>query len=259
MRTDTRIYMLTIALICSLTACTQHIYAPALYKADAAYQFKPMSSDSIKSANYVQGGIYFGSGVELQDNIFLTNLSFSHATTYQHFAVAYGGYGFLGRYKNYALDDNDPTYFGVKSISGFGLRTSVDYYHAEGKKDYRVGLEGFYSKEFGDYANFRRTKMGSTDIYTDPNTSLFTIGIAAEEITKWTKNPQIQDGYRFFAGAAIGEQFRNAAGASAVYNSVFLYKNLFVSAAYALKFHKALFVIDYQDLSSVSFTLGYTL
>ena len=84
-----------IATLLFFTSCNQHIYGPALYKTDINYQFKPMSSDSVKSANYVSGAVELGSGVNLQDEILIGQINYNRANTYKNFNLSYGGSALL--------------------------------------------------------------------------------------------------------------------------------------------------------------------
>ena len=54
-----KLNILATSLLFLLSACERQIYTPALYHQDIAYQPKPASFDSLKTANYISGGINY--------------------------------------------------------------------------------------------------------------------------------------------------------------------------------------------------------
>jgi len=247
---------LSLVLLCS--ACNQHIYAPALFKTDISYQFKPMSSDSVKTANYVSGSVMVSQGANQQDEILIGQGSFNRAVTLENFNLSYGGYGFLGNYQNTTLSSKEPGYFTNKLISGLGLRSSADVYVATGRTNVRFGLEGAYSIEFGSYADFRRSAQTLPGFYTDASTSMFTGGFATEVIWHNKKNFATQYGYRLFIGSVFGNHtfLNNTYGQNNFDNEIYP-ERFCVSGAYILQVNRAQFVLESQNVVSLTFRFGY--
>src|SRR4051812_44208526 len=83
-----------------LTSSCSHLYAPAMYHQDIAYQPKPTSFDAVKSSTYISAGLNNYSGINYTD--WLTsgqvNLSVGHA--FDNFNVAYGAFGVFGDYQH---------------------------------------------------------------------------------------------------------------------------------------------------------------
>jgi hypothetical protein len=244
-----------------LSACNQHIYGPALYKSDIHYQFKPMSSDSIKTANYVSAGIGIGSGVNLQDEIVLGEAGYCRANTFEHFNLSYGGSAFLGDYQNHTIQPGETEYFTDKLLAGIGLRGSADVYVNTGRTDIRFGIEAAYSNEFGPYANFRKDVQKNSDYYTDAGTSLFTSGLTSEVIWHNKKERSTHYGYRLFVGSVFGShQFTNNYVGTNPYTPYSPYQNenkLCISQAYFMQVDKINFVIESPNFMSLNLRLGY--
>src|SRR5476651_2794738 len=109
MEKSTAAIFFIIALLFS--ACTDRVYAPALYKTDIAYQYKPMSSDAVKNANYISGSLNVGNAVNQSDATFIGRAGLGRANTFNNFNLAYGAYGFLGDYQNTSIQNNQLGYF----------------------------------------------------------------------------------------------------------------------------------------------------
>lgn len=171
---------LFLVLLCC--GCNNHYYSPALYKNDITYQFKPMSVDSIKTVNYITGSFINGFGYD-NDRITLGQLAYNRATTYKSVNLSYGAYGFSGTYENRDLKPTDAGYFDSKSLSGVGLRFSANCYVKENNSDNRfIGIDASYSKEFGNYSDYRKSVQNTPYIYSDANNSVLTVGITNEII-----------------------------------------------------------------------------
>jgi hypothetical protein len=240
------------------SACNQHIYGPALYKSDINYQFKPMSSDSVKSANYISGALGIGGGANMQDEVIIGRASFTRANTFQNFNLSYGGSAFLGNYQNTSNSTTDPGYFANKLIGGYGLHGSADVYLATGRTNLRIGLEGAYSKELGAYADFRKAAKNFSGYYTDASTSLFTGGIAAEVIWHNKKEFSTHYGYRLFIGQIFGTHgYTNNADPYNYYAPGTNYNSLCISGAYILQVKKLDVVVENQNFMTFTMRFGY--
>lgn len=253
-----RSYPFTLLVILLCFGCSKHYYSPALYKNDIAYQFKPMSSDSLKSANYLTATIYTGIG-DTKDNMTYGRLSFNRSNTYKNFNIAYGGYGVFGDYKNYDLNDIDAGYFKNKYLSALGLRFSADTYYTEGNADIReIGIELAYSKEFGQYKEFRASGKDQPYIYTDARTSVLTAGVTNEIIWHNKNNRSTQYGYRFYLGTVIGNHdFINNNDPINTYSPLPFYKNIVAAGTGFVQIGHFQFIAENQNISSITFSLGY--
>jgi len=241
-------------------ACNDHIYAPALYKSDIAYQYKPMSSDSLKNANYVSGAISIGNGVSPEDKLVIGHASFSRANTFQNFNIAYGGYGFLGNYQNLTIASTDPNYFTNKYFSGVGLRFSGNVYTPSGRADLRLlGIEASYSKEFGAYAAFRQYAQSQPGFYTNANTSLLTAGITSEIIWRQKNDSNAQYGYRLFVGSVFGNQNLYNSNDPNGYSPYNDNSDFCISGAFFVNVTRVHFVVEYQNFSTLTLGFGYRL
>ena len=75
-----------------LSACSDHYYAPIMYRNSASYMQKPMSTDSAKSTTYISGGVSTGNGINFTDEFYLGRIDLHHANTFKNFNLAYGVY-----------------------------------------------------------------------------------------------------------------------------------------------------------------------
>lgn len=241
-------------------ACNDHIYAPALYKSDIAYQYKPMSSDSVKNANYVSGAISIGRGVNQQDNVLIGHASFSRANTFQNFNVAYGGYGFFGNYQNTSIPNYQPGYFTNKYLSGIGIRGSANVYTPSGRTDLRLlGIEASYSKEFGAYTGFREYAQSLPGFYTNANTGLLTAGLTSEIIWHNQRDLNTQYGYRLFIGSVFGNQNLYNSNDPNGYSPYNDNSDFCISGAFFVNVTRVHFVVEYQNFSTVTLGFGHRL
>jgi hypothetical protein len=190
-------------LLLMMSACS-HLYAPALYHQDIAYQPKPTSFDKEKTATYISAGLNNYSSVNYSD--FLTsgqvNLSVGHA--FDNFNIAYGAFGVFGDYQ-YSGSKNDQNYFSDKFFGAVGGRFSANAFVTSGNTDIRfIGIEMAYSHEFGDYANYRQSLFRQGGYFVDPRTDLYTVGLTSEVIFHSKNNSGIQHGIRGFLGTTLG-------------------------------------------------------
>jgi hypothetical protein len=253
----TQAFILLIATLFT-AGCSKHYYAPALFKSDVAYQFKPMSTDSVKSTNNISAAIVSSEGYSLSDNLTLGQLSYNRANTFKNLNVSYGAYGFIGSYQNKTIQPNQAGYFDSKSLSGLGFRGSVNTYVHDGNADFRLfGIQASYSKEFGAYTDFRKSAQNIHDLYADGSTSVITVGLTNE--TVWHgRNPALQYGYRFLLGTVLGNhEFVNNNEGSTDSPFIFNKSGCFSGAGFIQIDHYQA-VLEYTNFSTISFTLGFS-
>lgn len=204
-----------------LSSCSQHYYAPALFNNDISYLPKPASFDSVKSAVYVSGGTGFGQGADINhDGIGFGSIEATAAHTFKGANLAYGVFGFAGSITNgdsgdddnYQYTNSDPyAYQGSKSFYGAGARLSGNLYTKIDNVDFRfIGFEAVYSKEFGDYARYRKRVSGVDDYYAYTNTRLLTVGLTSEALWHGAYNKDRQYALRGFLGRTFGNYNRRA-------------------------------------------------
>jgi len=218
-----------------LTSCS-HVYTPALYHQDIAYQPKPASFDSVKVANYVSAGFNAYSNTDLSDGLESGQVNLSRAYVFKGFNLAYGAFGVAGDYQN-AAAQGQPNYFTDKFFGAVGGRASANLFVTSGRADIRfIGVEVAYSHEFGSYADFRQSVASSPDYYVDSRTDLYTVGLTSEVLFHARNNNDFQNGIRVFLGTTFGRYdlddsyFLNQASTDS-----FLHK-LFPKASYFIKF-----------------------
>jgi len=153
---------------CSLTSCfvagpvVSH-NGPVLYDQDITYQPKPLWSDTVHHAVYLSGSVISGSGLNVNDEMSAGQFNLSLAYTLKNISFAAGGFVGAGSYKNVTIPDSQAFYYHSKSFGISGVRASINYYVHLGRADLRlIGLEGVYSHESGDYADFRSMVLNRT-------------------------------------------------------------------------------------------------
>lgn len=203
-----------------LSSCGAAYYGPARLGSDIAYQPKPMLADSIKSNTYLNATYTLGSGTNLEDENSYLEFNLSRAHALKNVNLSYGCYGYLGNYANGTLDPQNNHYFVSKSYGGYGFRFSANYVMASGRTEFRFpGIELGYSKELGQYADFRRDVLNQADFFVNPNTQLFTLGGSAEVIWHQRKYKYNRFSFRLFIGKTPHNNYY-------IYNSETLYDNL---------------------------------
>lgn len=187
-----------------LASCSNHLYTPALYHQDIAYQPKPTSFDSAKTANYISGGVNFYTDQTWSDMLVSGQFNFSRAHVFKNTNLSYGVFGVAGDYEKGAAGD-PPNNFTDKFFGAAGARLSGDLFTTYERMDFRyLGFEAAYSHEFGSYANFREYIQTQPGFHADPRTDLFTLGLTSEVIFHNQGNVNIQNGIRFFLGGTFG-------------------------------------------------------
>lgn len=182
-------------------SCGVALYTPAILGSDISYQPKPMTIDSIKSNTYLTAIYSVGGGKNIEDEQVFTELNFSRAHAFKNLNLSYGAYGFLGSYSNGILTPQDAYYFRTKSFGGYGFRASANYVMPLGRTEFRFpGIELGYSKELGEYADFRQQVLHQPGFYVNPHTQLISIGGSAEVIWHQRKYTYNRFSFRLFIG-----------------------------------------------------------
>lgn len=195
-----------LALFC--TSCSKHFFAPALYNDDVSYQPKPASFDSIKSATYVSIGEGFNQAVDLNNTISFGELDISQGHVFNNVNLSYGAFGVLGAIdnSNHENELKDPYSFGSKTFAGLGGRASVNMFKVIDNINFRyIGVEAVYSKEYGDFAAYRREVQNVPDYHASTRTEMFTLGATSEVIWHDRNNTNKQYALRLFLGKSFGD------------------------------------------------------
>jgi hypothetical protein len=260
----------TLSAFCSLaaliTSCGQHVYMPALYHQDIAYQPKPSSFDSVKTAIYISGAYSIYANSNLDDQLESGQVNVGRGYIYKHFNLAYGAFGSFGDYENLAINRGKPDYFHDKFFGAIGGRVSGNIYATDDGNDYRyLGFEAAYSHEFGAFASLRQYFNSQPGYYVDPRTDLFTIGLTTEILIQSSKHKKLQQGFRFFEGTTLG--YNNLT--SVYYNNKKIPKDVlsqligtgihkfFPRATYFLKISNCFGTAEYYG-DGLSLRFGYT-
>jgi hypothetical protein len=214
MRNFYTLVILFLVAVCSSCTAT-HVYIPALYNHDIAYQPKPASWDSTKFATYVSAGYYASDGSNVNDDLESGQLNISQAYTGKNFNIAYGAFGVAGNYikepvyintvKDSAGFVKEPEDFNKKFFGAVGGRFSANLYSHSGRVDFRyIGVEAVYSHEFGDYANYRRSVVNQPGFNVDTRTDLVSLGATSEILFHRRRDNNFENGFRLFIGSTFG-------------------------------------------------------
>ncbi|AYL96785.1 hypothetical protein [Mucilaginibacter celer] len=236
----------------TISSCTDHLYAPALYHSDIAYLPKPLVSDTAKSSTYISGGIVQDFSPDYSNDLVSGQLNLSRGHAFDHFNLAYGAFGSFGNDHNRNLQPNGPYYFKNKFFGAVGGRLSGNATISTDKVEYRIiGFEGAYSHEFGDYLNFRRAVTDKPKFYTDTRADLFTLGATTEMIFKSRRRGN-QFGFRFFWGGTFGDKGYSNKSSDYVYR---IENPGMMTAAYFMQIKNYIAIVE--GGSYWQFRLGY--
>lgn len=193
------------------SACSNHVYAPALYHQDIAYQPKPTSFDTAKAANYFTAGLNYYTDATWQDLFVSAQFNLSRGHVFNNVNLAYGVFGVMGDFdKGSSSGDLPDEKFTDKFFAAVGARASANLFTTYDRMDFRyLGVEAAYSDEFGDYADFRKSVSNIPAYHVDPRTQLVTIGLTSEVIFHNQNNINVQNGIRFFIGRTFGSDAFN--------------------------------------------------
>ncbi|HTK21759.1 MAG TPA: hypothetical protein VL442_19715 [Mucilaginibacter sp.] len=201
--------LLPFGLILLIISACSHVYAPALYHQDIAYQPKPSSFDAKSSQTYVSAGLNNYAGVNWTDFLTSGQVNLSQGYRFDNFNVAYGAFGVFGDYQ-YSGSKEDANYFTDKFFGAVGGRFSANAFVTSGNTDFRfIGVEMAYSHEFGDYLSYRQELFRRGGYFVDPRTDLYTVGLTMEVLFHSKNNSGIQHGFRGFLGTTLGHNDLN--------------------------------------------------
>lgn len=254
-------YLLYVALLLVFSACSRHYYSPALYGNDISYQPKPASFDTAKSAGYVSGGMGANQGSSNNNTVSFFELNLSHAHVFNNVNLAYGGFGFVGAIdnSNQANEKDQPHSFNSKGFAGWGGRMSVNLFTHMGNADFRyLGAEAAYSREYGDYAAYRRSVYQLPGFQSTTRTELVTIGGTSEILWHPASTTNTQYGFRLFVGRTLGN---NDYLESSDYYATFQTMPLYVTASYFMQVNHVFGVAELTrnvaPLSGLRVKIGY--
>jgi hypothetical protein len=233
---NTKLFLFLCGVTMLFASCS-HLYSPALYHQDIAYQPKPTSFDKETSATYVSAGLNTYTNTNLNDAVVSGQLNLSQGYVFDNFNVAYGAFGVLGDYQNGSSDTKSASYFSDRFFGAVGGRASINAFIHEDRADIRfIGVEAAYSHEFGDYATLRQDLQNRGGFYVDPRTDLFTIGLTTEVIFHNRNDADFQHGIRGFLGTTLGHNdlddtyYKDETSTSRMFHSIF------PKASYFIKF-----------------------
>src|ERR1700744_371756 len=219
-----------------LFASCSHVYNPALFHQDIAYQPKPTSFDTVKSLTYVSAGLGGNTNTNASDLLISGQLNVSRGHAFKNANLAYGAFAVFGDYENGSTNKNEPNYFSDKYFGAVGARVSANAFTTIGRTDFRfIGFEAAYSHEYGSYANFRKAINGQSGFYVDPRTDLFSIGLTSEVIFHNQGDNTFQHGIRGFLGTTVGHNelddtyYENDSGQEKFFHKVFPKASYFIT------------------------------
>ena len=183
------ILFILLASSCSTPEALVKRYKPSMISIGLTYMPKPSSFDSSATANYISGGFMQGiqaseGGTNPADDLInLGQLSFSRGHRFKNINYAYGADVFAGAYQNKSVESDDQNYFKSKSVQGFELKGSVNFFKTYKTFDLRlIGLDLAYSKEYGDFAKLRQQMPTAEKVYVIPASGLFSAALNTEII-----------------------------------------------------------------------------
>jgi hypothetical protein len=222
--------------IAFLFASCSHVYTPALYHQDIAYQPKPASFDTAKAANYVSAGLDAYTNAHYNDFLVSGQFNLSRGYVFDNFNIAYGAFGIFGDYQNSAINKGESNYFNDKFFGAVGGRFSANAFVTSGRTDFRfIGVEMAYSHEFGSFADFRQYLNTQPGYFVDPRTNLFTIGLTTEVYFHNINDSGIQHGIRGFLGTTFGYNELNTTFYTNETATDRMFRNIFPKVSYFIK------------------------
>lgn len=232
--------LLILAMIVQLaffSSCSKRTYAPALYHHDIAYQPKPASFDSVKTANYFSVGGFMYTDVSWSDMITMGQANFTRAHVFNNANLSYGVFGGIGDY-NGGSTVKSPYDFTDKYFGVVGGRISANLFTSYERMDFRyIGIEAAYSHELGAYSQFRDFLYEHQQFNVDTRTDLYTVGLTSEVIFHNRNNTDIQHAIRLFVGGTFGpDPYNRIEYASEVFTPK-PFQRFFPSVSYYLKVH----------------------
>jgi hypothetical protein len=231
-----KIFTALSCLLLLLSACS-HVYSPAMYHQDIAYQPKPTSFDKENSASYVSLGLGGYTNTNLNDGVVAGQFNISQGYVFDNFNVAYGGFGSVGDYQSGSTDTKSASYFSDRYFGALGARASINAFVHSDRADIRfIGMEMAYSHEFGDYASLRQNLQKIGGFYVDPRVDLFTIGLTSEVIFHNRNDNDFQHGIRGFLGTTVGHNNLDDTYYKDETSTTRMFHNIFPKASYFIKY-----------------------
>ncbi len=118
-----KLFILISGILLMLNSCANHTYAPALYHQDIAYQPKPASYDTAKSASYISMGLNYYLDPTWSALLASGQFNYSRGYVFNNFNLAYGAFGELGDFsKGTSTDDKPQENFSDKFFGAIGAR-----------------------------------------------------------------------------------------------------------------------------------------
>jgi len=204
-------FLILLAIPAFFSACSNHVYAPALYHQDIAYMPKPASFDKQKVANYASAGVGISTDPTYNNSLISAQFNYSQGYVFNNANFAWGVFGVAGNYENNNSNgDNQPKDFTDKFFGAAGGRISANLFTQFERTDFRfIGFEMAYSHEFGSYADYRKSVYPNPNFIVDPRTDLVTLGLTTEVVFHNQNDPTIVHGIRGFLGSTFGQNIMN--------------------------------------------------
>ncbi|GAB3932673.1 hypothetical protein [Mucilaginibacter myungsuensis] len=202
------IYFFLAALLLTVTSCNNRFYAPALYQNDVSYLPKPSTFDSSKSATYISIGGGFNQTVNSSNSVSFGELNISEGHNFGTANLSYGMFGSLGAIDNSNHDNekSDPNSFASKNFGALGGRAAFNFNKAMDNVNFRFfGVEAAYSREFGDFAAYRRQVALLPNYNAITRTEMLTLGATSEILWHSPNNKNTQHALRGFIGKTFGD------------------------------------------------------
>lgn len=235
MVTKSKYLIAVFALLIIFSSCSNHTYAPALFHQDIAYQPKPASYDTAKSATYISMGVNYSLDPTWTAFLASGQFNISRGHVFNKLNLAYGVFGELGNF-----DEGKFRPFGA-----YGARASANLFNTYDRMDFRyLGVEMAYSNEFGSYANYRQSLSSLPGYHIDARTNLFTMGLTSEVIFHTVKDKNISNGLRFFLGYTFGDNTFNEKYLTHTYIEPDFFETVFPKVSYYLKVNKFIATIE---------------
>jgi len=250
---------LTILFVAASFASCSQVYSPALYHHDIAYQPKPTSFDTAKSATYISGAFAAFPSADFNNTLVGGQINLSRGHVFDKFNVAYGAFGSFGDYQNGSGDKASPTYFTDKFFGAVGGRVSANFFTTSDNVDFRfIGIEAAYSHEFGAYANYRQrvNSLGLSNVYVDSRTDLLTLALTTEAIFH-NRNNTLTHGIRGFLGTTLGSNPLNGTFYSSDTPQERFFRDIFPGASYFIKYKNYFGTAEIGNQFFVRFGLAF--
>ncbi|MDB5010205.1 MAG: hypothetical protein JWQ06_994 [Mucilaginibacter sp.] len=242
-----------------LFASCSKVYSPALYHHDIAYQPKPTSFDTAKTANYISAAFSAYPSANFNNTLVGGQINLSRGHVFNNFNLAYGAFGAFGDYQNGTGSKTSATYFADKLFGAVGGRMSANFFTTAGNADIRfIGMEAAYSHEFGSYADYRKSvvTLNQPNLYVDQRTDLFTVGLTTEVIFH-NRNNTLTHGIRGFLGTTIGHNPLSDTYYTNDSPQERFFRNIFPEASYFIKFKNYFGTVEIGNQFFIRFGLSF--